>query len=224
MISKGVMIKVTCIRILDHLDAIDIENDNMDVSVETDDGYTYTLSFATPKHLQFLMDKEKMDYYGPGYPFIVVNKLTPEIIEQAVKAFAENNSRGYWLKVYHFGGWAGAIDESIFDQLKAEDIKEQREFDKLMKLKLMREIRCTLKDLVNKTDLIYLVKKYRSGNQHSAIKISAVPDTCLTELRTRGGIRIYLQKKTNNIEMVAICDKDNQDHVLWFLNRVYGKK
>lgn len=58
-----------------------------------------------------------MDYWGPGYPFIVVNKLTPEIFEQAVKGFAEEEKEdgGYWLKVHHFGGWHGAIDESIFD-------------------------------------------------------------------------------------------------------------
>lgn len=35
-----------------------------------------------------------MNYYGPGYPFIIVTKLTPEIIEEAVKAFAEKNGGG----------------------------------------------------------------------------------------------------------------------------------
>ena len=120
--------KVTYIRILDDLENMDIENDNVDVFVQTDDGYTYTLSLATPKHLQFLMDKEEIDYTRPGYPFIVVNKLTPEIIEQAVKAFAEEDG-GYWLKVYHFGGSLGIIDESTFDQLKSKRSNRRRKLD-----------------------------------------------------------------------------------------------
>jgi hypothetical protein len=62
-------------RVLDDLENIDIENDNVDVFVVTNEGY-YTVSFATPKHVQFLIDKEKIDYYGPGYPFIIVNKLS----------------------------------------------------------------------------------------------------------------------------------------------------
>jgi len=91
--------------------------------VSTDDGYTYTLTLATPKNIQFLMDKDKKNFTGPRYPFIFVTKLTPEIIEQAIKAFAEKDN-GYWVKVYHFAGWHGAIDESIFDQLKAKHIEE----------------------------------------------------------------------------------------------------
>ena len=96
---------------------VDIENDNIDVFVKTDDGFNYVLSLATPKNIQFLMDKDEIDYEGPGYPCIIVNKLTPEIVEQAIKAFAEKDG-GYWLKFYHFGGCRGMIDESIFDQLK----------------------------------------------------------------------------------------------------------
>lgn len=53
-----------------------------------------------------------------------MNKLTPEIVEQAVQAFAEDEDNRYWLKVYGFSGWQGAIDESIFDPLKADHIKK----------------------------------------------------------------------------------------------------
>jgi hypothetical protein len=120
--------KVLDICILDDLKEINIESYNIDVFVQIDDGYTYKLSFATPKYLEFYMDKEKMDYYEPGPPFIIVNKLTPEIIEQAIKAFAKE-AGGYWLKVYHFAGWSGAIDESIFDQLKAKQIEEQESYE-----------------------------------------------------------------------------------------------
>ena len=70
-----------------------------------------------------------MNYYKPGCPFILVNKLTPEIIHTAVRAFVEEDG-GYWLPIYHFGGWQGAIDESIFDYLKAKHLKKQEELDK----------------------------------------------------------------------------------------------
>nr|YP_004376599.1 hypothetical protein FispC_p034 [Fistulifera solaris]BAK18965.1 hypothetical protein [Fistulifera solaris] len=143
--------KVINISILDDLTQIDIENDNIDVSVETDDGYTYTLSLATLKHVQFLMDKEKIDYYGLGYPFIIVNKLTPTTIEEAVKAFAEKDG-GYWLKVYHFGGWQGAIDESIFDQLKAKRIEKRKEFNELFELDGLTEVEEALDKVLYELD------------------------------------------------------------------------
>ena len=122
--------KVMNIFILDDLKEIDIENDNIDVSVETDEGDVYTVSLATPKHLQFLISKDKLGYTKPGYPFILVNKLTPEIIEQAVKAFAEEDA-GYWLKIYYFGGSIGIIDESTFDQLKTKRNEELNELNEL---------------------------------------------------------------------------------------------
>lgn len=122
--------KVINVRIPYDWKDIIVFNVNIDVFVDTDDGYTYKLSLATPKRLQFLMEKEKMDYYGSGYPFTLVNKLTPEIIEQAVKAFAEEDG-GYWLKVYHFGGSIGIIDETTFDQLKAKRIKKEKELYEL---------------------------------------------------------------------------------------------
>jgi hypothetical protein len=115
--------EVNNIRIAYNWEDIDSENDNLDIFVEMDDGYTYTISVATPQNYQFLMDKEKMDYQNPRYPCIIVNKLTPKTIEQAVKAFAKKDE-GYWLKLYTFGGFGGFIDESIFDQLKAKTRKE----------------------------------------------------------------------------------------------------
>ena len=125
--------KVIYISIIDDLKDVNIKNDNVDVSVKMDDGYTYTLSFATPKHLRFLMDKDKIDYNRPGYPFIFVKKLTREIIERTIQAFAEEDG-GYWLKLYHFGGSLGIIDENTFDQLKAKRIERRKELDELDEL------------------------------------------------------------------------------------------
>ena len=61
-------------------DITDIENSNIDVFVELEDGYTYTVVVATAKNIDSLMDKERMNYFEPGHPFLIVKKLTKEII------------------------------------------------------------------------------------------------------------------------------------------------
>jgi hypothetical protein len=53
-----------------------------------------------------------------GHPFILVQKLTKEIIEETIKAYAKDNA--YWLKLYHF---TGKIDMDVFDKLQAEHIE-----------------------------------------------------------------------------------------------------
>ena len=106
--------KIIKIRMIYDWKDINAENDNIDVFVETDDGYNYTLSLATGKIIQFLMDKEEMDYYGPGYPFIIVNKLTPKIIEQAVKDFAEGEEFAEKVEEEGSGDWLKAFIEEAF--------------------------------------------------------------------------------------------------------------
>ena len=69
-------------------DITDIENSNIDVFVELEDGYTYTVVVATAKNIESLMDKERMNYFEPGYPFIIVKNLTKEIISEVIQAYA----------------------------------------------------------------------------------------------------------------------------------------
>nr|YP_009029063.1 hypothetical protein [Cylindrotheca closterium]AGY78402.1 hypothetical protein [Cylindrotheca closterium] len=76
----------------------DIENSNIDVFVELENAYTYTVVVATAKNIESLMGKEKMNDFKPGYPFIIVKKLIKEIISEAVQAYAS------WLKLYNFAG------------------------------------------------------------------------------------------------------------------------
>lgn len=99
----------------------DIENDNIDVFVELEDGldYNYTVVVATAKNIEFLMDKENLNYFSPGYPFIRVKKLTEEIVLEAVKAYAENN--GYWLKLCQFGD---CLDIASLNKLDSESYQE----------------------------------------------------------------------------------------------------
>lgn len=104
----------------------DIEDYNLDVFVELEDGYTCTVVIATAKNIVSLMDQEKTNFLEAGEPFILVRKMTKEIIEEAVKAYAEND--GYWLKFYHFGG---QVDKAVFDRLQAEHIEHLKELDEL---------------------------------------------------------------------------------------------
>jgi hypothetical protein len=112
------------IRILDEI--TDIENDSIDVCVDSEDGYTFTVSIATTKHLLQRMDEEKSNFSKPNELIIVVRKLTKEIITEALEAYAEDNA--FWLKLHEF---ASEIDISVFDELQAKYVKESIEFNLL---------------------------------------------------------------------------------------------
>ena len=106
-------------------DIMDIEDDNIDVFVELEDGYTCTVVVATAKNLVSLMDKERMNYFEPGHPFIIVKKLTEEIIEEAVRAYAEDDA--HYLKFY-----SAELDTKTLDVLKARYIARDKLLDDLM--------------------------------------------------------------------------------------------
>jgi hypothetical protein len=78
----------------------DVDNDNIDVLVENENGYKYTISVGTPQDLLEEMNQEKSNYVRPGTPRIILKKLTKEIVTEAIQAYAEDT--GYWLKFYQF--------------------------------------------------------------------------------------------------------------------------
>lgn len=69
------------------------------------------------------MHKENISYYA--LLTRVVNKLMPDILEQVIKAFAAEDD-GYYLKVYHLGGFIKIITEGTFDQLQSNHIQEEK--------------------------------------------------------------------------------------------------
>jgi hypothetical protein len=83
-------------------DVEDIFDDNLDVAVKLDDGHEYIVVVATQKNLLTLMNNEKSDFLSPGDPMIIVRKLTKEVVEKAIEAYAEDEA--YYLKFYaaHF--------------------------------------------------------------------------------------------------------------------------
>ena len=110
--------KIKKIRFYDEIK--DVTNDNIDVGVENETGYTYVVTVCTPQHLLEKMKEEKINFIGPYTPMIIVKSLTEEIIEEVIQAYAAERDN-FWLKLRHFDT---ELDVSIFDQLEIDDIKE----------------------------------------------------------------------------------------------------
>lgn len=66
------------------LEYCDINNDNIDICLELEDGRKYTLVVITPDNLNFIMEKEGNDYIEPTHPFLIVKRLEEKIINQII--------------------------------------------------------------------------------------------------------------------------------------------
>ena len=96
----------------------DSVNDCLDVLVILENnyctnGFSYLVEVRTPQFLSASMGKFKGDFLPPGYPYIIVSKLTDEIIQAAIQAYIDTEDNSYWLKLYH-----------ILPTLDIEDINE----------------------------------------------------------------------------------------------------
>jgi len=125
----------------------DVSNSNIEVFVTLQDGFPFTIVVGTPKNLQYLMEKDKVNFYGPGIPWIIVQKLTKEIIYEAIKAYIDDKPEGYWLKLYHF---ARDMNRAVFNKIQAQEIQESARL--LIGLD-------DLKDKINKLDNLDKSKK-----------------------------------------------------------------
>ena len=67
------------------------------------------------------MDKEKSNFLPLGEPMILVRKLTMEVIQEAIQAYAEEDDGAYWLKLHHF---SANIDSDMFNKLQKNQYKE----------------------------------------------------------------------------------------------------
>ena len=109
--------KIKSIEIVEEIR--DLELDSLDVLVESESGYTYVIVVTTPAYLEDEMTQEKTNFIKPCSPIVIVKKLTKQIIEEAILAYAEND--GYWLKLCQFGD---DIDISVLNQLQKKDCEE----------------------------------------------------------------------------------------------------
>jgi hypothetical protein len=133
----------------------DVYNSNIEVFVRLQDEFPLTIVVGTSKNLQYLIEKDKVNFYGPGLPWIIVQKLTKEIIQEAIKAYIDDKPEGYWLKLYHF---ATDIDIAVFNQLQAQEIKESTQFKLLIGLHDLKD-KINKLDNVDKSDLVASLDK-----------------------------------------------------------------
>ncbi len=71
------------------------------------------------------MENEKSDFLSPGDPIVIVKKMTKEVIEQAIRAYAEDDA--YWLKFY-----SAELDTKTLDVLKDRSIARDKLLDDLL--------------------------------------------------------------------------------------------
>ena len=100
-----------------------------------------------------MIEKDEVNFWEPGLPWVIVQKLTKEIIYEAIQAYKDARPNGYWLKLYYF---ATDIDITVFDQLQAQEIKRA---DKLELQVGLDDLKAKINELDNlekskKSDLI----------------------------------------------------------------------
>lgn len=74
----------------------DIDNHNVDVFIELEDGTHITVVVSTPDNLRSYMDKENLNFIPATQPDIIVKSLTEDNIKQAIDNYAEGDT--FWVK------------------------------------------------------------------------------------------------------------------------------
>ena len=105
------MIKIKKISYL--VPPTDLIDDCLDVFVSLENDDSYIVKVTTPKCISGLMKESESGFLPPGYPYIIVSRLTDEIIHAAIQSFIDTKADSYWLKLYH-----------IITTLKIENINE----------------------------------------------------------------------------------------------------
>lgn len=130
-------------------------NSNVEVFVTFKDGLTVAVIVGTPKNLEYLMAKDRVKFYGPGLPWIIVNELTVETIHDAIQGYMDDCPNGYWLKLYYF--W-NDLDTTIFDPLDPLEIDESTQLNLFIKLdQLKTELKKRYE--IEKSDKLDLITK-----------------------------------------------------------------
>ena len=59
------------------------------MSINLENVRNYVLVVGTPKNLLRLMENEKSNFLSPGDPIVIVKKMTKEVVEEAIQAYAK---------------------------------------------------------------------------------------------------------------------------------------
>ena len=119
------------IKEISYLDPqVDLENDCLDVFVTLENDDYYLIEVTTPKFFYTLMEKSKSDFVPPSYPYIIVSKLTDDIIRAAIQEFIDTKENSYWLKLYHMTATLKIEDiNEILDRKEKENTELEAEID-----------------------------------------------------------------------------------------------
>ncbi len=108
----------------------DLIDDCLDVFVSLDNDDSYIVEVTTPQCLSALMKESESDFLPPGYPYIIVSKLTDEIIHAAIQSFIDTKDDSYWLKLYHTTATLKIKDiNEILDRKKKEETELEERID-----------------------------------------------------------------------------------------------
>lgn len=102
----------------------DLENTCLDVLVTLENDVCYFVEVTTPKFLYTRMEKLKSDFVEPHYPYIIVSKLTDDIIRAAIQEFIDAEEDSYWLKLYHI---IATLDIEEINEILDQKEKEKAE-------------------------------------------------------------------------------------------------
>mmetsp|Transcript_31687 Transcript_31687/g.52905 ORF Transcript_31687/g.52905 Transcript_31687/m.52905 type:complete len:134 (+) Transcript_31687:946-1347(+) len=117
-------------------------NDCLDIFVVLEDNYCTNdlVEVTTPQFISAVMKKSKSDFLEPGYPYIIVSKLTDEIIQAAIQAYIDTEDDSYWLKLYHIVPTLDIEDiNEILYRKKQENIELEAKIDAKIELDLDEE-------------------------------------------------------------------------------------
>ena len=120
----------------------DLLDDTVDVLVTLEDDYCagtdrfcYVVEVTTPQALSAILKEEKSEFLSPGYPYIIVSKLTNDILRAAIESFINTKDDSYWLKLYH-----------VILSLEIEDLNEILDRQKRESIEFAAEIDAELED------------------------------------------------------------------------------
>jgi len=101
------------------------------------DGFAYFVEVLTPQYLSTLMKKFESDFLPPGYPYVIVSKLTDDIIKASLQSLINTKDDSYWLKLYHITTTLKieALNETLYRK-KQEDIDLETKIDAEVKAEL----------------------------------------------------------------------------------------
>ena len=120
---------------------LDLENSCLDVIVTLENDDYYIIEVTTPQFFYTLMEKSKSDFVPPGYPYIIVSKLTDKIIRAAIQEFIDKEKDSYWLKLYHI---TASLDIKDINKILYRKNKKEIELEAQVEAEIQAEIQAKI--------------------------------------------------------------------------------